>query len=173
VLHNRNSVDLSVKTAMLGKNVLEGSKLAHLTGTGKLVLSDPQQLELTKFVQSGGTLLVDAAGGNTEFAESAKQLLQKLFTAGQPLPEPLPSTDPLFKTAGPNQHVGYRQFGRAVLGGIKTPQLIAIKINGRNAVYFSREDLSAGLVGESVDGIIGYDPATATDIVSDIVLSGT
>jgi hypothetical protein len=171
VLHNRDKVDLSVKTAVLGRAMLAGFKIAHLTGTDKLVLTEPQQQELVKFVQSGGTLLVDSAGGHTEFAESARQLLEKLFTAGQPLPAPLPPTDPLFTIADPGGHVGYRQYARSILGNLKTPRLIAIKINGRAAVYFSHEDLSAGLVGEPIDGIAGYDPQTATDIVRGIILT--
>ena len=39
------------------------------------------------------------------------------------------------------------------------------------AVIFSREDLSAGLVGEPVDGITGYSPASATELMTNILLS--
>jgi hypothetical protein len=35
----------------------------------------------------------------------------------------------------------------------------------------SREDLSAGLVGEQIDGIVGYTPDTATDIMRNIILA--
>ena len=38
------------------------------------------------------------------------------------------------------------------------------------AVFFSPEDLTAGLVGQPTDGILGYDPATATDIMRNIVV---
>ena len=37
-------------------------------------------------------------------------------------------------------------------------------------MFYSREDLSGGLVGEPVDGIVGYDPATATAIMRNILL---
>ena len=36
-------------------------------------------------------------------------------------------------------------------------------------VIYSREDLSAGLVGQAVDGIVGYDPASATALMSHIL----
>lgn len=39
------------------------------------------------------------------------------------------------------------------------------------AVFYSREDLSAGMVGEPVDGVLGYNPETATEIMRNIVLS--
>ena len=40
----------------------------------------------------------------------------------------------------------------------------------RVAVFFSREDLSAGLVGNDVDGILGYTPDTATAIMRNVLL---
>ena len=36
---------------------------------------------------------------------------------------------------------------------------------GRGVVVFSTEDLSVGLVGQPVDGIRGYTPEVATEIV--------
>ena len=45
----------------------------------------------------------------------------------------------------------------------------AIQINGRIAIFYSREDL-AGLVGEPVDGVTGYTPASATELMTDIIL---
>ncbi len=45
-----------------------------------------------------------------------------------------------------------------------------ITINGRLAVFYSREDLSAGLVGEQIDGIVGYDPSSAVALMTNLVL---
>ena len=42
-------------------------------------------------------------------------------------------------------------------------------IGNRYAVFFSADDLSAGLVGQQVDGIIGYDPDSATDIMDRMI----
>jgi hypothetical protein len=36
---------------------------------------------------------------------------------------------------------------------------------------FSREDLSAGLVGQDFDGILGYTPETATRLMARQILS--
>ena len=166
VMHNRNQVDLSVKSAELGKAMLGGFKLAHLTGTGRLTLTDAQQQQLVKYVQNGGTLLIDAAGGSPEFADSAKPLLEKLFGTG----DTLPPEDAVFKAATGKAAVHYRQYARAMLGSLKSPRLMKWTVNGKGTVYYSREDLSAGLVGEPVDGVIGYEPQSAIDIVSGIVL---
>jgi len=36
-------------------------------------------------------------------------------------------------------------------------------------VIYSREDLSVGLVGQEIDGVIGYSPATATKLMARIL----
>ena len=66
--------------------------------------------------------------------------------------------------------VQYRQFARSRISNATTPQLRGIKIGGRVAIIYSREDLSAGLVGEPVDGITGYSPASATELMTAIIL---
>jgi hypothetical protein len=55
-------------------------------------------------------------------------------------------------------------------GGLKAPRVRGLSLSGRLAVIFSREDLSVGFVGQNVDGILGYDPATATAIGRNVIL---
>jgi hypothetical protein len=67
--------------------------------------------------------------------------------------------------------VDYRRFARRnLIGSLKAPHIRGIEVNGRTAIFFSREDLSAGMVGEQVDGIYGYDPASATALMRNLVL---
>ncbi len=49
------------------------------------------------------------------------------------------------------------------------PRLQGVERGGRLVIIYSREDLTAGLVGQAVDGIIGYDPATATSLMTRIL----
>ena len=68
----------------------------------------------------------------------------------------------------------FRAYARGkVPRGQATPLLRGITINNRLAVVYSREDLSGGLVGESVDGIVGYTPATSTNLMRCILLNAT
>lgn len=60
---------------------------------------------------------------------------------------------------------------RTVLTHLNSPRLSSLKRNGRNAVYFSSEDLSVGLVGEPVDGIVGYEPDLATRLMERMILA--
>jgi len=147
-------------------------KLAHLTGTAQLKLTDAQRQELKTFVEAGGTLIIDAAGGSTEFAASVEQMLRDTFGAdASEIESPLSPDCPIYQL--PGRIVGeiqYRQFARSRLSNIRMPQLRGIKIGGRLAVIYSREDLSAGLVGEPVDGVTGYSPASATELMTNVIL---
>jgi len=146
--------------------------IAHLTGTDELKLTDAQREELKKFVEAGGTLIIDAAGGSTTFAASAEQMLRDTFgsDAGQ-IESPLLPDCPIYQQPGRAiDPVEYRQFARSRISNTRTPQLRGIRIGPRLAVIWSREDLSPGLVGEPVDGITGYTPASATDLMTNIVL---
>jgi len=146
--------------------------IAHLTGTDELKLTDAQREELKKFVEAGGTLIIDAAGGSTAFAASAEQMLRDTFgsDAGQ-IESPLLPDCPLYQQPGRAiDSVQYRQFARSRISNTRMPQLRGIRIVRRLAVIYSREDLSAGLVGEPVDGVTGYTPASATELMKNVIL---
>ena len=83
--------------------------------------------------------------------------------------DPLPADHAIYQ---PIKEFTYREYAKVRLGQLKTPRLRTIDVNGRAAVFFSAEDLSAGLVGHGVDGITGYTPATATAIMTNLVLQG-
>ena len=169
VLHNTQKVDLDVQPVELGKNALAAFAVVDLTGTTPVKLSAAQQEELKDYVTHGGTLVVDAAGGSTPFSSAAEALLNAMFPRG--LAAPLPPTDAVFHRIDPRLEVRYRTYAKAMLGRLTVPQVKAITVAGRPGVYYSREDLSGGLVGQDVDGVLGYEPATATAIMGGIVLT--
>jgi hypothetical protein len=166
-MHNEDAVELSVEPVKLGARQLARYKFAHLTGTVLFHLDESERAEIKQFLAAGGTLIVDAAGGSSEFATAVENELAAIVPdAAEQLKNVIPPADPLYAGMEP---VGYRNFARVKLGIVKTPQLRAIRVNGRVGVIFSREDLSVGLVGQPVDGIIGYDPETATTLMRRIL----
>jgi hypothetical protein len=174
-VHNHNHLDITVDPIQLGQGKLTNDyKLAHLTGTAVLTLTDAQRDELKKYIEGGGTLLVDAAGGKSGFAVSATEQLRKIFPdIGNP--QVMDLSSPVYQVGDPitSGTVGYRHFARTALGSLKDPQIRGVKIGDRYAILISNEDLSVGLVGQPVDGIIGYDPASATHLVQNIILYAT
>jgi hypothetical protein len=175
LLNNDNKIKLHVDEVKLGDGKLAGSgaKVAHLTGTGAFTLTPAQQKELKDFVAKNGTLLVDAAGGSSEFADAAEQQLAAVF-GGQPgsFGAVLDPAHPVYRQkANPIDRFDYRTFARGKMTGkSNTPRIRGVEQGGRVQVFFSREDLVTGMVGMPVDGILGYDPKTATAIVRNIVL---
>lgn len=174
VMRNQAKVDLSVQMAKLGDGKLGPGKVGHITGTTKFKLSPDNQKQLKDFVNAGGTLVIDAAGGSQEFADAAEAELGALFGAGK-VSEVLPPDHALFNQ--PNAKIekfGYRTYVKGkVTGALNVPRLRAMTVNGRVAVIFSREDISGGLVGQPVDGVLGYDPDTATNLMRNILLYAT
>jgi hypothetical protein len=170
VMHNTQSTDLLVQTIKLGDAKLDGFKIAHLTGTVKFEFSQSERDALKKFIETGGTLIVDAAGGRGDFAISAETELHKIFPDAKGFDTSLPPSDPVYTEGGKIDAFEYRRFAKKTLpGGFHMPRMRGITIGNRVAVYYSPEDLSGGLVGQSVDGINGYEPPTATAIMSHIL----
>jgi hypothetical protein len=127
-------------------------------------------------VEKGGTLVVDAAGGSSDFKDAAQAELTTILgaAAANGLSNALPPTHPLYTGGGATapMKVSYRPYARRLLvGGINVPRLRGVEVNSRLAVIYSPEDLSVGLVGMSIDGIYGYDPASANELMERVVMS--
>jgi hypothetical protein len=168
----------TLKTPLVVTNVdpevddLNGYHVAHLTGVGPVQLKPAAIANLKKFVAAGGVLVIDAAGGDQKFVASVGGQLHNIVDAatseGGDL---LESSDPLYKIdAGSPLKVEYRVFRKAVGDAASLPSLHATKVGGRYGIIFSTDDLSAGLVGNEVDGIRGYTPSTATALMTRILL---
>ena len=177
VLCNADKTDLLVRPTKIARDALlpagdkgTAPRVAHLTGTAAFKLDEPARTALRQFIKAGGTLVIDAAGGSPAFATAAEAEVKAIFPDGKL--ELLPPDHAVYGAGGKNlDAVAYRPFARKKLVGLnKSPRLKGITQGGRVALFFSREDLSAGMVGQPVGGILGYDPATATEIMRRVVL---
>ncbi len=167
------AIDLqTIKIADLG-TLSTRPALAHLAGTGKLVLSDSEQEALSVYVQTGGTLLVEAMGGDEAFASSARQLLLTMFPEGKLKTVP---PDYVLYNGRVSPHalkidsVEYRKFWVLAHSPLTTPRLQFITVEGRVGVLFSEEDITSGLLGTNTWGISGYMPPSAISLARNIVL---
>jgi hypothetical protein len=168
-LSKRKSLSVTTKIAELGKNELGANKIAHLTGTFEHKFNDAEKDELKKFVDGGGTLIIDACGGSPKFAASVETALAEMYP-DQKL-EMLPPDHALYKAGGGEPDViTYRNYAiRNGVGRTEAPRLQGITLKDRLAIIYSREDLSVGLVGQAVDGIVGYSPQTSTALMTRIL----
>ena len=179
VLHNRDFADLKVTTVDLDTGDFGGAKIAHLTGTGEVQLPPEQAGKLKAFVDGGGTLIVDAAGGSAAFLRSAETLLRAQFPdRADALTDVLPLTSPVYAAGKePVKKVQYRLFAAKTLGNETAPRLRGIPgkggkggKGGKLSVILSNEDLSVGLNGSPVGGVLGYSPEDATRLMESILL---
>jgi hypothetical protein len=167
VMHNSHQLDLTVDHITAGE--LTKYKVAHLTGTGKLDLSDESRAAIQSFVRTGGTLIVDAAGGDVEFADSFQVQAAAMFP--DDALDLLPPDDAIYHYPGCEMDkIRWRVAALERVHNKHFGAIQAIKFGKRIGVYFSRQDLSCGLVGQPVDGVYGYEPTTATTLMSAMLL---
>jgi hypothetical protein len=152
---------------------LNGSnlKVLNLTGTGQVRFSAGDIADIRKFLNSGGMLFANAAGGNLPFSDSVQNLIQKLYPH-TPLIS-LPNKSTLYQGNFPGgintEHALYRRYYITKMGFRKSPQLLGLKKNGRWVVIFSQQDITSGLLGTNTWGILGYAPKTAIDLTRNVL----
>jgi hypothetical protein len=169
-MHNDRHIDLDLHVVDPATQPLDQSyNAAHLTLAGAIALTDPARKAIRDYVNAGGTLVLDVAGGSGLDRTSAELELNKIFPdAPRPLPK-LAGNSPVYSAGGPIGKVDYRRFARLLLGNLHTPQLCGLTLGNRVAVIYSPDDISTGLVGESVGGIVGYAPQSATPLMENIL----
>ncbi len=162
-----------------------GANIAILSGQGKFQATPDQLAALTAFAQNGGTLIVDAAGGDDLFAGNLADILRTLIP-GQSL-RTLTGEHPIYNMAEwpdgkltmpskantelkDKNPIRYRRKSAVRLGDDDSRAFhLKAVIKGldpheRAAILYSREDLTnAGLVGYHSFTTDGYDPGTGLD----------
>jgi hypothetical protein len=166
VLHNRDGIALEAPLIDAADLPGGGFTLAHLTATDDFEFADAASLKA--YLDAGGLLLFDAGGGSRAASMACEALLQRLYPTGRLAP--LPLDHPVY-TAGENlTQVSYRKFASGKLPRTQLPRLKGFTADGRLVAIVSEEDLSSGLVGHGIDGIIGYSPASATQLVRNVLI---
>jgi len=153
-----------------GQLKADSTPIAHLTGTAELNLSEAEATAIKNYVESGGTLLIDACGGSGVFAQSIQRILARAIPQNRS--QALATSDPMFQPLAP----GMEDIGQAVLRpyaeqklGKGAGRLEQIQI-GKGRIIISGIDFSSGLVGSNSWGIIGYEPAYAMKLVKNLVI---
>ena len=166
ILANKHDVDLQVSTlepAGLGKQAI-----AFLTTVGPLNMDEQQVVALRKWIEGGGTLWIDVAGGHDAAIPSVRATIGRLVSGGRP--RLLGRRDAIISGRGLEEgydcrRVRYRYYALRLMQRRVTPQLETVEINGRPAIVYSTMDLTSGLVGLDHWGIFGYEPESARRLV--------
>lgn len=159
-------IELKTTTVKAGEAV-SGVDLLHVTGAGAMKLDDSARKAIKEFADKGGTVLFEAAGGNGEFATSAYAEIVTMF-GGDKL-KTLPAAHALYAGTPAMPAVSYRTFNMEAIANPTAPQISGIEEGGKITVLLSKEDLTVGLLGVPTDGILGYKPSSAREVVMRIL----
>jgi hypothetical protein len=145
--------------------------LAHLTGTAPFALSDAEADGLRQYVEAGGVLLVEACGGSGAFATFAEEQLVPATFPGMALADARPDQVPLAKTQPVTDDLTVRRvrpFALAQPAG----RLAGIRVGrwGKGWVLVSRYDLTTGLLGSNVWGVVGFSPDYCVGVVKNVLV---
>ncbi|HTW94400.1 MAG TPA: DUF4159 domain-containing protein, partial [Tepidisphaeraceae bacterium] len=150
--------------------------MATLTGVGAHQFTDAEAEAVRRYVEQGGTLLIDACGGSTacggpaKFAESVETQLIPMAFPDQ-APQALTAESPLLKATVrgmldlTSPQLRPYAADQSNTGGFKLMDIAA----GQGQLIYSPLDVTSGLLGTHTWGIAGYDPDYATGIVSNLL----
>lgn len=171
VLANDYHVDLAYEPVGISAMQLEAHKLAFLTTAGDGALTQSEAQALRRWVEAGGTLWIDAAGGSAEASHRAQEMFATIVPAMAPVP--LPRDHPIiagYSEIGRGLSAGgtarYRNYALRAMGPTRDARVFAHMINGRAAILLTSEDVTCGLAGLDHWGIFGYMPSSARKLVA-------
>jgi len=162
------------KPVTLGKDSLAGVRLLHLTGRTALALTEAERAALKKFVEGGGTVLVDPHAGSPAFAKAMRKELEDLFGPMKPLATEPNLAEGRFEggvdlTTGVGFTLPARQLIRGRGEKPEGQKLLVVLVKGRPAVIFSEFDLVASGAGIANYKALAYKPDSARKILGNLV----
>jgi hypothetical protein len=144
---------------------LDGAHLAVLSGTAAFQMNRQQRGKLKEYIESGGTLLIEAMGGSDAFARSGQKLIDQLY--GRPV-QALSETDKLYRLPGREIKRLELRHGQVFQGSY--PSLYTIRREDREVIYLSKHDLTSGLLGVPILRCEGYEPEAAKTLLRNLLL---
>jgi hypothetical protein len=164
------NVDLDVAPMAITDLNARAHGFAHWTGTAAVNPSEVEIAAIRKYVDEGGVLLVEPTGGGDAFYKSATAALRKAFPDVPP--KVVSKAHPILTASGPGMDdlskVRTRLYVRAT--GVGTGGRIDAITAGRGRVILSPLDLTTGLLGSNVWGVLGFERDYAMRLTKNAIL---
>ncbi len=171
LLEKRTGIALNIKPIAVKDLSFDKMHFAHLTGTAAIELDPQDKQAIRKFVEDGGVLLIDAAGGSKEFASSMQRMMTSAFPSAQLQPithAPVLLSDQFDGMYDLNKpRLRSYAVEKGFSGDAATMQILS---SGKGHVIFSPLDVSSGLLGTDTYGILGYSHDYSEKFVQNLLL---
>ena len=156
---------------------LDASKtpVAYMIGTQKFDLSWQTEHNLRNFLNNGGTLVVEAAGGSQDFTDSFNTIAAELYPLAYL--QPVPMNAAIFNGTTPDsvllKQIVFREYHNITHGFSADAGLLGLDRDNRYMIIVNPYDISSALVNARVWGIDGYAPGSAQKMLMDEILYGS
>ncbi len=166
-------VSLEVQRDVLLTNINEvgGFDIVHIPGQGDYTFTPQEIRAIEKYCESGGLVLIEALGGDHDFAHSISTQLKTVFgSAFKRVPEDHALLQGRFAQGKPLRKLKYTAAVRKEGLRLSSPPLHVLNEDGRTSLIFSPLDLSVAGGGHYVHGLRGYDSHSAQKIIRNVLL---
>jgi hypothetical protein len=167
-MKEETGAELDVRSVLLKELKPGEAPIAVLTGTGPQIFTDAERAAIKAYVEAGGTLVVDAAGGTNVFLGAVRSAIEPLFPDA-PL-KPLPRTHPLLQPGPP----GMKDLSVPLLR--VSTQDLKDAVNtydslfaGKGCVLVAPIDVTCGLLGVTAADVRGFTPAYARNLMQNTI----
>ena len=161
-------VSLKRVPVLAGKEDLSPYTFLYLTGLDDFHWDPAALSALRRFLEGGGTLLVNNSLGLQTFDQAVRRELAKLMPEAA-LSE-LPATHPVFATVFKITEAAYTPALAAARPGLKRPYLEGMSLHGDCKVIYSPIDLEAGWQGLDHPLAKAYQPESAMKLGVNIIM---
>ena len=147
-------------------------QLVMVSGTDTHDFSQEQRQAIKGYVESGGVILFESAGGRGAFARDAEKMAVELWEMSiDPLRNSRIVTGEGLEKATPMTHLDYGSYTHQVLAARETtPRLRGMTVGDRPRVLFTHQDITHALLDQPCWGIAGYTPESARALLANILL---
>ena len=169
-LRKDTSLRVSLKRVPVqpGTDDLSAFTFLYLAGLDDFHLDAGTVTALKKFLESGGTLLINNGLGLQTFDTAVHRELKKILPASEL--SPVPPTHPIFSTVNQITDANYTPAALARKPDLKGPYLEGISLNGDLKVIYSPFDLEAGWQGMDHPLARAYEPESAMKLGVNVIM---
>ncbi|MGC9259067.1 MAG: DUF4159 domain-containing protein [Phycisphaerae bacterium] len=167
-----HDLKLSLHTATLDTLGEKPLRIGYMLALKSFDPSWETEHNLRNFLNTGGTLIIEAPTASPAVYHSVQSLIAQLYPLA--IMQRIAMSSRIFSGRIPHSvalpHAQYRAFFLRHHGYLHKPVLYGLRRHGRWMIVFSPYNIATGLTGSHAWGVLGYSPHTANPLLLDMLL---